>query len=346
MKKFFTLFFIMVAFATAGFAQKRVSGSIQGKLYDTLYKETLADATITVLHATDSTVITYTLANPKGEFQINNLDAGTYRLMITYQGYNPKYRRFTISSDSSTIQFGTIYMDKKNSLLQEVIVEAPPIVVKKDTVEYRADAFKTKPNSTAEDLLKKLPGVQVDKDGNVKAQGEDIQKVYVDGKEFFGTDPKLATKNITADMIESVQVFDDMSDQAKFTRIDDGSRSKTLNIKLKKDKRKGYFGRFIAGVGDNDRYQASAMFNRFDNDRRISVLAGSNNLNKQSFSFNDIVSTMGGYGSRGGGGGGGQGGGGGNFGSGGNRGGGGGGGRGGQGGPGGGGTRWARRWRQ
>jgi uncharacterized membrane protein YgcG len=323
MKKIFTLFLLVFLFATAGFAQKRVSGSIQGKLYDTLYQETLADATITVLHSTDSTVITYTLANPRGEFKINNLDAGTYRLMISYQGYNPKYRRFTISSDS-TIQFGTIYMDKKNSMLQEVIVEAPPIIVKKDTVEYRADAFKTKPNSTAEDLLKKLPGVQVDKDGNVKAQGEDIQKVYVDGKEFFGTDPKLATKNITADMIESVQVFDDMSDQAKFTRIDDGSRSKTLNIKLKKDKRKGSFGRFIAGVGDNDRYQASAMFNRFDNDRRISILAGSNNLNKQSFSFNDIVSNMGGFGSRGSGGGGGG------FSGGGNRGGG--GGRGGQGG--------------
>ena len=323
MKRIFTLFILVFAFATAGFAQKRISGTIQGKLTDTLFKDNLADATITVLHATDSAVVTYTLANAKGEFQINNIDAGTYRLMITYQGYAPKYKRFTISADTANIQLGTIYMNKKDVMLQEVIVEAPPITVKKDTVEYRADAFKTKPNSTAEDLLKKLPGVQVDKDGNVKAQGEDIQKVYVDGKEFFGTDPKLATKNITADMIESVQVFDDMSDQAKFTRIDDGSRSKTLNIKLKKDKRKGYFGRFIAGAGDNDRYQASAMFNRFDNDRRISILAGSNNLNKQSFSFNDIVSTMGGYGSRGnnsGGGGGGFGGGGG-----GNRGGGGGG---------------------
>ena len=288
-----------------GFAQKKVTGTIQGKLIDTLYKDVLADATVTVLHTTDSSVVAYTLANTKGEFQINNIDTGRYRLMISYQGYAPLIKRFSISADSSNINFGTIYMDKKNILLQEVIVEAPPIQVKKDTVEFRADAFKTKPNSTAEDLLKKLPGVQVDKDGNVKAQGEDIQKVYVDGKEFFGTDPKLATKNITADMIESVQVFDDMSDQAKFTRIDDGSRSKTLNIKLKKDKRKGYFGRFIAGAGDNDRYQGSAMFNRFNGDQRVSILAGSNNLNKQSFSFNDIVSNMGGFGSRGGGGGGG-----------------------------------------
>jgi hypothetical protein len=221
--------------------------------------------------------------------------------MVTYQGYQPYYKKFSITADSFAIAIGTIYMDKKNTLLDEVIVEAPPIQVKKDTVEFSARAFKTKPNATAEDLLKKVPGMQVDKDGNVKAQGEDVQKVYVDGKEFFGNDPKLATKNITADMIESVQVFDDMSDQAKFSRIDDGSRSKTINIKLKKDKRKGYFGRFIAGGGTDDRYETSLMFNRFNGDRRVSILAGSNNLNKQGFSFNDIVSTMGGGGTRGGG---------------------------------------------
>jgi uncharacterized membrane protein YgcG len=302
MKKLFTLFFITLVFATAGYAQN-VSGSIQGKLYDSLYVDNLVDATVTVLHATDTTVVTYTLADARGEFRIKNIPAGNYRLMISYQGYAPKYIKFSIKADSANVQLGTVYMKKKDDMLKEVVVEAPPITVKKDTVEFRADAFKTKPNSTAEDLLKKLPGVQVDKDGNVKAQGEDIQKVYVDGKEFFGTDPKMATKNITSDMIESVQVYDDMSDQAKFTRIDDGSRSKTINIKLKKDKRKGYFGRFIAGAGDDGRYQGSVMFNRFDNDRRISILGGSNNINKSTFSFNDIVSTMGGFGSRGGGGG-------------------------------------------
>jgi hypothetical protein len=305
MKKLFTLFLLVTGFAMAGNAQ---SGTIQGRLYDSSFVDNLVDATVTVLHATDTSVISYTLADTKGEFKLKNIPVGNYRLMISYQGYTTRYIKFSIKADLANVQLGTVYMTRKDAMLQEVIVEAPPISVKKDTVEFRADAFKTKPNSTAEDLLKKLPGVQVDKDGNVKAQGEDIQKVYVDGKEFFGTDPKMATKNITADMIESVQVYDDMSDQAKFTRIDDGSRSKTINIKLKKDKRKGYFGRFAAGIGDNDRYTVSGMFNRFDNDRRISILGGSNNLNKSSFSFNDIVSTMGGYGSsRGGSGGGGGG---------------------------------------
>lgn len=300
MKKLLTLLILALGLGVSASAQKKLSGTIQGKLYDTLYKETLAEATVTVLHAKDSSVVAFVLANNKGEFQIKDIDTGTYRLMVTYQGYQPYFKRFTITADSLLIAFGTINMEKKNTTLDEVIVEGPPIQVKKDTVEFRASAFRTKPNATAEDLLKKIPGVQVDKEGNVKAQGEDIQKVYVDGKEFFGNDPKLATKNITADMIESVQVFDDMSDQAKFSRIDDGSRSKTINIRLKKDKRKGYFGRLVAGYGTDDRYETSIMFNRFNGDRRISILAGSNNLNKQAFSFNDIVSTMGGFGSRGG----------------------------------------------
>ncbi len=304
MNKFLILFCLLTGIISATQAQSRVAGSIKGKLTDSIYKDPMAEATISVLYAKDSTVAAFTLSNPKGEFEIKDLDTGAYRLMISFQGYRPVSRFFKVTPDSFNIVMGTIYMDKKSTLLDEVIVEAPPIQVKKDTVEFRASAFKTRPNATAEDLLKKVPGVQVDKDGNVKAQGEDVQKVYVDGKEFFGTDPKMATKNITADMIESVQVFDDMSDQAKFTRIDDGSRSKTINIKLKKDKRNGYFGRFMAGGGTDDRYESSLSFNRFAGDRRITLLAGANNVNKQNFSFSDIVTNMGGFGSRGSGGGG------------------------------------------
>ncbi|MEJ7913957.1 MAG: outer membrane beta-barrel protein [Chitinophagaceae bacterium] len=287
--------------------QNRTNGTVKGKLTDTLYKETMAEATISILNPRDSSVISYVLANAKGEFEIKDIDTGTYRLMVSFQGYSNLSRNITITREISLLDLGAIYMDKKNTLLDEVVVEAAPIIVKKDTVEFKASAFKTVPNSTAEDLFKKLPGVEVDKDGNVKAQGEDIQKVYVDGKEFFGNDPKMATKNITADMIESVQVYDDMSDQAKFSRIDDGSRAKTINIKLKKDRRKGFFGRATAGYGTDDRYQASLNFNRFDGDRRISVITNSNNLNKQGFNFSDIVGSMGGFsGNRGGGGGGGN----------------------------------------
>jgi hypothetical protein len=145
--------------------------------------------------------------------------------------------------------------------------------------------------------LKKLPGVEVDKDGNITAQGEEITKVYVDGKEFFLNDPKLATKNLSSDMVEAVQVFDDMSEQAKFTKIDDGSRKRTINIKLKKDKKKGIFGRTSASVGTEGRYEGSGSFNTFNNTRQISILGGANNINKLGFTSNDLVSSMGGMGS-------------------------------------------------
>ena len=222
--------------------------------------------------------------------------------MVSFQGFDSWTKNFMISKDFPNVNLNTIYMDRKGTTLEEVVVQGPPILIKKDTVEFKADAFKVKPNANAEDVLKKIPGVQVDKDGNVTAQGETVQKVYVDGKEFFGTDPKMATKNITADMIESIQVFDDMSDQAKFTKIDDGSRAKTINIKLKKDKRQGYFGRIMGGYGSDERYESTISFNKFNGDQRWSIVGGSNNINKSTFSFNDVVTQAGGFGSRGSGG--------------------------------------------
>ena len=279
-------------------AQSRVSGSVKGKIIDTAGKQNLVSASVSVLHSSDSSSAGFTISDNNGAFLIRDLDAGSYRMLITFQGYRHVTKRFSISVGKTDVDFGVIIMQKVSEMLDEVIVERPPIQIKEDTVEYNASSFKVKPNAFAEDLLKKLPGVQVDKDGNVTAQGEQVQKVYVDGKEFFGTDPKLATKNITADMIESVQVFDDMSDQAKFTKIDDGSRQKALNIKLKKDKRKGYFGRAVAGYGTDDRYQGTLSFNRFNEDQRFSLIGASNNINQQGFNFSDIVTSMGGFGSR------------------------------------------------
>ena len=277
-------------------AQNKIKGSVKGVLIDTVYNESMANATISLLQSRDSSLISHTLADAKGAFLIKNLNQGSYRLLISFQGYEALQKELSISATTSQINLGTINMVKASDMLDEVIIQRPPITVNNDTVAFSAEAFKTVPNATAEDLLKKLPGVEVDMDGNVTAQGEAIQKIYVDGKEFFGTDPKMATKNIPADMIESVQVYDDMSEQAKFTKIDDGSRSKTINIKLKKKTHQGYFGKGTVGHGNDNLYTGKAMINRFYNDRRISVLGASNNLNQQGFTSRDIVSGMGGFG--------------------------------------------------
>jgi hypothetical protein len=287
---------------------QRADGSIKGKLIDSTTKQPVVDATVSVISAGDSSLASFTLSSKLGLFEIKNLLPGNYKLVVSSKGLQEIRKPFSITTDTKLVDVATLVMTKDYKMLEGVtITSESPIVVKNDTVQFNASGFKTIPNATVEDLLKKIPGMEVDKEGGVKAQGEQVQRILVDGKEFFGNDPKLATKNLTADMVESVQVFDDMSEQAKFTKIDDGSRSKTINIKLKKDRNKGFFGRALAGYGSKDRYEGNLSFNKFNGNNRVSVLFNGNNINKQGFSFNDIISAMGGFSGFGGGGGGGGG---------------------------------------
>ena len=307
MKKIFTLFLFLTVGILAANAQNNI-GSVKGKLVDSLSQTPIAEATVSVVNVKDSSLATFTLSNKTGDFEVNGLAPADYTLIISHSSYDAFSKHFTITAANPVVNLGNLSPGISGVLLDNVVVSSfIPIQVKGDTVQFNAAAFKTKPNATVEDLLKKLPGVQVDKDGNIKAQGEDIKKVYVDGKEFFGTDPKLATKNLTADMVESIQLYDDMSDQAKFTKIDDGSAQKAMNIKLKKDRNKGLFGRAMIAYGENNRYEGNFTFNKFKGNQRISVLFNGNNINKVGFSFSDIISAMGGF--RGFGGGGGRGGG-------------------------------------
>ena len=179
-KLLLVLGFVLFAFAVN--AQTR--STITGKVVDTSSGAALPEATVSLMKLTDSTVLGFALANAKGEFQLKDVDTGSFRVLITFQGYVNNSRRVSVAGDKPVVELGSILMINKASMLDEVIVEAPPIQIKKDTVEFRADAFKTIPNANAEDLFKKIPGMEVDKEGNVKAQGEDITKVYVDGRSF------------------------------------------------------------------------------------------------------------------------------------------------------------------
>jgi hypothetical protein len=297
-----TLFILFVLSSQIITAQNKISG----KVVDSMNRLPLPDATVTIINPVDSAAVGFAVVDKTGLFEIKNLAKGNYVLGITYTGYSPFKKNLEITQTQFTIDLDTVLMSLDNNMLGSVVVQAPPITVKKDTIEFRASSFKTKPNATVEDLLKKLPGVEVDKEGNITSQGEEITKIYVDGKEFFLNDPKLATKNLSSEMVEAVQVFDDMSDQAKFTKIDDGSRKRTINIRLKKDRKKGVFGRTSASIGTSDRYEGSASFNAFNNDQQISILGGANNINRLGFTNNDLISAMGGMGgggNRGGGGG-------------------------------------------
>ena len=293
MKQFILLLFLFTSINKL-WAQSKKTGTIRGIVTDSIRKQPLTGATITLISKEDSSGAGFAVADKEGVFGLKNILPGTYLLGISFTGYKEILKDIHVTPTKYDFDLGTIYLDTDSGLLAGVVITTPPIKIDKDTVEFRASAFKTKPNATVEDLLKKMPGVEVDKDGNVAAQGEQITKIYVDGKEFFSNDPKLAIKNLTAELVESIQVFDDMSDQAKFSKIDDGSKQRTINIKLKKDRRKGYFGRSNVGMGTSDRYTGNVSVNSFNNNRQLSVLGGLNNVNKLGFSSSDIISGMGG----------------------------------------------------
>lgn len=317
------------------------TATVKGKLTDSTGKQSLKDATITILNAKDSALEVFGLAKEDGTFTINNISFGERLVQIRFSGYETIWRKFVFSKANANMDLGTIYMSEAANDLGNVTVTQSAVLVKKDTTEFTASAFKTKPNAAGEDVLKKMPGMEVDKDGNIKAQGEAVQKILVNGKEFFGNDPRMATRNLPADVIDKIQVFDDQSDQAKFSGFDDGNRIRTINITTKRDMRKGSFGKFVVGggvSGDNDnpgtKYQESMSLTRMDGDRQITFTGQANNINKQDFSPRDFLGgggsgfggggfggggggmmMMGGGGNRGGGGGGGNRGGGGSGGS-------------------------------
>jgi len=268
---------------------------------DSTQKQSLKDATVSLLDATDSTVEEVVLAKPDGSFELRRVKPGSYLLHIIFLNYQPYYKKVNINDVSSAVNVGTVYLQPLTTSMNDIVVQQSPIVMKKDTVEFNASSFKTKPNAVAEDLLKKLPGVEVASDGTVKAQGEQVKRILVDGKRFFGDDPLMATKNLPPDVIDKIQVFDDLSDQSKFTGFDDGNRVKTINITTKKDKRKGYFGKAVAGAGTDETYDGMFNFHRFNNTNQVSALGQANDVNKQNFSNQDILGTGGGRGGRGGG---------------------------------------------
>jgi hypothetical protein len=245
------------------FAQQ--SYRINGIAADTAAGFKLANATIYVLRAKDSTLVSFTYVAADGTFSIDRLPAGNYILLMTYPNYADYVELFALDTIHTAHHFHTIYQQSKARLLQEVIVrgKAQAIRIKGDTTEFNARSYTIQPNDKVEDLLKQLPGLQVDKNGKITANGEAVTKVLLDGEEFFGDDPTLVTRNIRADMVDKVQLYDKKSDQAAFTGIDDGVRKKTINVTLRADKNTGAFGKVEAGAGTNSIYQTQAFYNKF-----------------------------------------------------------------------------------
>jgi hypothetical protein len=261
--------------------------SIKGQAKDTLGNE-LAYATVMLLNPKDSTLANFTRSDDKGEFSFKNVKNSPYILKITYIGYLP-FQQYLPVSSTETNDLGILINKPISNELMEVVIKTAkaPLRIHGDTIEYDATTFKVPPGSTVEDLLRRLPGIELDAEGNIKAQGKDVKKVYVDGKTFFGDDPKAATKNLGAETISKVQVFNEKSEQAKLTGVDDGKKEKAMNLELKAEYKKGKFGKITGAIGTDERWAGRGNFNRFNEKEQLSFIGYGNNINQTGVNWED-----------------------------------------------------------
>lgn len=262
---------------------------IKGHVRDTTTDFNLANAAVAVLNAKDSTLAGLGWTSREGRFVIGNLRAGKYILQVSFPDYADLIRSFEMTGAEASHDLGELNLSLKAQLLKEVVIKGQTTLLKinGDTTEYNAKALKIGPNDKVEDLLKQIPGMQVDQDGRITAYGKAVKKVLVEGEEFFGDDPTLVTRNLRGDMVARIQLYDKKSEKAELTGADDGERTKTINIKLKEDKKNGYFGNGAAGAATHEYHQEQAMFNRFRDKRKVALYANGSNTGKTGLSSSD-----------------------------------------------------------
>jgi hypothetical protein len=280
-QKILSFFLLLFVFSTSKVLAQE-SKSVKGTLQDSTGLSIIS-ATIKLISSNDTL---YSASDAEGNFTFNSVKSNQFKLEINSLGYENINKEFQFRSNQNTLDLGKIVMATGSHVLKEVNIEGSPlIVVKEDTLEYRAKDYNLKENAITEDLLKKLDGVEVDKDGNVKAQGEAITRVRINGKDFFGGDVKTATKNLPAEVIERIQIIDDYGDQANLTGNRSGDPERILNIQISPDRNKGDFGTFRVGGGSEERYQGTASYNSFTESRQFSALGNLNNVNAPLFDF-------------------------------------------------------------
>jgi hypothetical protein len=269
MKKVLLFVFVILLISSTGFAQ---TNGLLGRVYDSTNVKPIVFATVSIIRKSDSMLVKHARTNQQGRFSISGLKADTFILLIAHNSYIDFVDEIILTEKDAVKDLGDYNMIQRGQVLREVIIKnTAGIKIKGDTLEYLADSFKVRQGAMVEDLLKVLPGIQVNKKGEITAQGEKVEKVLVDGEEFFGDDPTVATQNIQSKVVEKVQVFDKKSDQAAFTGFDDGQEEKTINLKLKDNMNKGQFGKVELGAGLDDRWQNQAMVNSFKNKRQMSL---------------------------------------------------------------------------
>ncbi|MFA5650059.1 MAG: outer membrane beta-barrel protein [Proteiniphilum sp.] len=285
-------------------ARAQANRSVSGKLVDQLTGEPVPQANIRVLQQSDSTFVTGKASENDGTFSIP-IRNGNYIVHVSFIGYHDVYQDVEVNSSTPLARLGDVEMIQDNILLSEAVVtaKAPEIAVRGDTLEYNADSYNVTESAVVEDLLKKMPGVEVDSEGRITVNGKQITKILVDGEEFFSDDPKVASKNLPAKMVDKLQVLERRTEMAQMTGFDDGEEENVINLTVRPGMKEGFFGNAFAGYGSKDRYEGNAMLNYMRDKDQYTFIGGINNTNNAGFSdlASSMFSGMGGRGRRGGG---------------------------------------------
>ncbi|MDE7180917.1 MAG: outer membrane beta-barrel protein [Muribaculaceae bacterium] len=269
------------------------AGSCCGVVYSAVVRGVAVDGdglelpgvAVQIVSVADSARAGYFLTDVDGTFSFDKLPAADYQLQLTMTGMDPVVRALRLVSENDTTDVGRIAMTENSIVLSEAVVTAvrAAVVAKQDTLEFNAGSFHTNPNASVEDLLKKLPGVEVGSDGSITSGGKTVSKILIDGKEFFADDPKIASKNLPSNIVEKVQVVDRKSETARLTGVDDGEDETVINLTVKKDMNNGWFGTVGGGYGTDNRFQGTANINWFKDGNQVSLIAGGNNINEMGF---------------------------------------------------------------
>jgi len=286
--------FILLFLFTISFSFAQNEFKIKGVVKDSVLDKALISSTVYLERLKDSSMVSYSITDANGAFELEDYTKDSIlSFNVSYTGMKTYTRKLDIRT--SPIDLGTIYLSPASNQLGEVMVKADrsPIVLKKDTLEFNAASFKTRDGANLEELLKKLPGLKVDADGNITVNGKPVERILVNGKSFFGDDPKIATKNLPKSIIDKIQVVDTKTDEQEFTGEEGDQENKTINITIDEDKNRGFFSRLTLSGGTDERYAMNGFANYFKDDTRISVIAGSNNINTPGFSFDEVYDMMG-----------------------------------------------------
>lgn len=286
MERFSASVVLMLLCTFSIFAQNNKVITVSGRVVESDSKEPAAQATVQLLALPDSTYAAGIASSPKGWFTLPKVKAGKYLLKISYIGFRTKFVPVQLSANVPDKKVGTILLDPDAVMLQEAVITAaaPEVTVKEDTLEYNSTAYRTPEGAMLEELVKKLPGAEIDDDGNVKINGKEVKKIMVDGKEFFGGDVKTGLKNLPVNMIDKLKTYDKKSDLARVTGIDDGEEETVLDLKVKKGMNQGWFGNANVAAGTEHRYSSNLMLNRFVDNSQFSLIGSANNVNDQGFS--------------------------------------------------------------